>query len=138
MNMAVWFERNQIKQKYSMSRKFDIQLERAAEQLRQERKTFEQRRLHEARWFRLRLVMGYTSVGLLIGVMVTAIFILVGYENFPSSIVVSAGVALFTDVLGVMLGLWKIALTPQFNSKGPAITIRETRIKKLGNGEVEC
>ena len=94
-----------------------VQIERAAEQLRQEREVFDQRKRHEARWFYLRLVMGYSSVVLLIGVMLIASYILFNNSIFPASVVDFAGAALFADVLGMLVGVWKIALNPSFLSQ---------------------
>jgi len=94
-----------------------VQIERATEQLRQEREIFEQRKRHEARWFYLRLAMGYSSVVLLIAVMLVASYILFHNADFPSSVVASAGAALFADVLGMLIGVWKIALNPNFMSQ---------------------
>ena len=100
-----------------------IMLERAAEQLRQERETFEQQKRHEERWFRLRLVMGYAAVVLLTVVMVMSSLILVENNRFPTSVVVAAGTALFVDVLGLLVGVWKIALNPTFLTRlGPVTT----------------
>src|SRR2546423_136579 len=99
-----------------------VQIERATEQLRQERQIFDQRRLHEARWFYLRLVMGYSSVVLLVAVMVIASYILLKNSQFPSVVVDSAGGALFADVLGMLVGVWKIALNPNFMSQVTPIT----------------
>jgi hypothetical protein len=99
-----------------------VQIERAGEQLRQEREIFEQRKRHEARWFYLRLVMGYSSVFLLIAVMLVATTILFNSPSFPPSVVTSAGAALFVDVLGMLLGVWKIALNPNFMTQVTPLT----------------
>lgn len=99
-----------------------VQIERAAEQLRQEREIFEQRKLHEARWFYLRLAMGYASVLLLVSVMVVASFILIYNTQFPAAVVASAGAAVFVDVLGMLIGVWKIALNPKFLTQVTPVT----------------
>lgn len=97
-----------------------VVLERAMERLRQERETFNQHKTHEDRWFRLRLVMGYASVMLLSVVMVVSSYILLNNKLFPSGVVTAAGAALFVDVLGLLIGVWKIALNPNFLAKlGP-------------------
>jgi hypothetical protein len=99
-----------------------IALERATEQLRQEREIFEQRRKHEAKWFSLRLCMGYSSIVLLGTVMVVAICILLFHKGFPNTVVASAGAALFADILGLLIGVWKIALNPNFISQAQPVT----------------
>lgn len=91
-----------------------IKIERAMEQLRQEREVFEQRKVQEARWFALRLTMGYASVGLLFAVMVICCGILFNSLIFPEFTVKAAGAALFADVLGLLIGVWKIVLKPDF------------------------
>lgn len=94
-----------------------IQIERAMEQLRQEREVFDQRKIQEARWFVLRLIMGYSSVLLLFAIMIISAFVLFNSQKFPEFAVKSAGVALFTDVLGLLIGVWKIVLKPDFVTK---------------------
>jgi uncharacterized membrane protein len=89
-----------------------VQKERASERLRQEREIFEQRKKHQAHWFNLRLVMGYSAVVLLMLVMLLASYILAHHLDFPLTVVVSAGAALFADILGLLIGVWKIALNP--------------------------
>ena len=110
-----------------------ILLERAVEQLRQEREIFQQRKLQEARWFSLRLVMGYASVILLVGIMAVASYILVNSNLFPASVVVSAGGALFADVLGLLIAVWKIVLNPSSITKlTPATEIPLADLKAIG------
>jgi len=92
-------------------------VERASEQLRQERETFDQAKTHDQWWFILRLVMGFSSVVLLVAVMVVSVYILFNSIDFPVQVVTAAGAALFVDVLGMLLGVWKIALNPRSVSK---------------------
>jgi hypothetical protein len=86
---------------------------RADEQLRQEREVFEQSKSQEARWFRLRLVIGYSSVAILVCILIIASCVLYYHDKFPSFAVNSATVALFTDVIGSVFGVWKFALNPE-------------------------
>lgn len=92
-------------------------VERASEQLRQERETFDQEKSHDHLWFILRLVMGFTSVILLMVVIVVSVYILFNSSDFPVSVVTSAGAALFLDVLGMLIGVWKVALNPNSASR---------------------
>lgn len=94
-----------------------IKIERAMEQLRQEREVFNQRKEQEARWFILRITMGYTSVILLFAVIIVSAFILFNSAQFPDFAVKSAGAALFADVVGLLIGVWKIVLKPDFMTK---------------------
>lgn len=89
-----------------------ILIERAAEQLRQEREIFEQRKLQESRWFYLRLVMGYSSVILLTSVAAVSSYILMNSGSFSTTVVASAGAALFVDISGLLIAVWKIVLNP--------------------------
>lgn len=89
-----------------------IIVERASEQLRQERETFDQQKKQESIWFYLRLAMGITSIILLSVVMVVSTYILFKNTEFPKEVVTAAGAALFVDVLGLLIGVWKIVLSP--------------------------
>jgi hypothetical protein len=93
-----------------------VRLERAAEQLRQEKEAFESARRQDSLWFNLRLVMGYASIVLLISIMLIASYILLNSDRFPKEVLISAGAALFTDILGLLLGVWKIVLNPKFHT----------------------
>ena len=99
-----------------------VLIERASEQLRQERETFEQRKKQEERWFGLRLIMGYSSILLLGAIMIIATYILISHEKFPTGVVTSAGAALFMDVLGLLIGVWRIALNPGSVTKLEPVT----------------
>src|SRR5450759_4351009 len=94
-----------------------IQIERAMEQLRQEREVFDQRKIQEARWFILRLIMGYSSVLLLFAVIIISAIVLFNSQKFPEFTVKAAGAALFADVVGLLVGVWKIVLKPDFITK---------------------
>ena len=94
-----------------------IRIERAMEQLRQEREVFDQRKNQESHWFLLQLAMGYASVFLLVAVIVISALVLFNAEKFPEFAVKAAGVALFTDVVGLLVGVWKIVLQPDFMMK---------------------
>ena len=99
-----------------------IVIERAMERLRQERETFNQHKAHEDRWFALRIVMGYSSVALLFAIMALCSYISLYNTAFSSTVVASAGAALFGDVLGLLVGVWKIALNPNFLAKLVPVT----------------
>lgn len=114
-----------------------VAIERATEQLRQERETFNQAKQHEARWFVLRLIMGYSSVVLLGAVMVVASYILFNAADFPAGVVTTAGGALFVDVLGLLIAVWKIALNPDFHAKLSPITHAEIPANAASSGSTD-
>ena len=89
-----------------------VRIEQATERLRQESETFNQRKSHEERWFKLRLSMGYASVVLLPAVVVICSYVLYMNDHFPATVLTAAGSALFVDVVGLMLAVWKIVLNP--------------------------
>jgi len=99
-----------------------IDFERASENLRQERETFDQRKRQDNRWFLLRLAMGYSSIVLLTSIMVFSAWVLLRAKDFAPSVVASAGAALFGDVLGLLISVWKIALNPNFTTKLAPVT----------------
>jgi hypothetical protein len=94
-----------------------IMLERETEKLRQEKETFDRRKDQEKRWFRLRLVMGYSAVILLLAIMFVSSWIVLNHQAFPGSVVAGASAAFFGDVLGLLICVWKIVLNPSFMTK---------------------
>jgi len=110
-----------------------IEIERAMEQLRQEREVFDQRKGQEERWFFLRLTMGYASVVLLVAVIAICALILFNADKFPDFTVKAAGAALFADVVGLLIGVWKIVLKPDFITK----LVPETRQELPNPGHAE-
>jgi len=89
-----------------------IEFARAEEQLRQERETFEQQKAQAARWFLLRLSVGYTSVAALVMVLGVCVYTLMRTDVFPASVVTAAGATLFGDVVGLVATIWKVVLSP--------------------------
>ena len=85
---------------------------RLEEQLRQERETFDHRKLQDVRWFALRLRMGYTAAVMLPLVALACAYVLLNHPQFPPSVVTSAGAALLVDVLGLVVAVWKVVLNP--------------------------
>ena len=94
-----------------------IILERETEKLRQEKEIFDQQKIQENRWFKLRLIMGYSSLVLLGAIMIVSSYIVLNHIDFPATVVPAAGVALFGDVLGLLICVWKIVLNPNFMTK---------------------
>ena len=108
-----------------------VEIERATEQIRQERETFDQQKSHSERWFKLRLTMGYSSVGLLTAVMGISGYVLFHAAAFPPSVLTLAGGALFVDVLGLLVGVWRIAMNPKLISQlEPVTNSRLSKTKK--------
>ena len=83
-----------------------------AERLRQERETFEQNKEHDARWFRLRLCLGYAAIVLLALIAVVTSWIVLHPTHYPAVVTGAAATALFVDVIGILAGVWKVVLKP--------------------------
>lgn len=85
---------------------------RLEEQLRQERETFDHRKGQDARWFALRLRMGYIAAFMLPVIALACAYVLINHDAFPPAVVGSAGGALLVDVLGLLVAVWKVVLNP--------------------------
>jgi len=90
-----------------------VELQRQVERIRQESDTFDQRRMHENRWFGVRLAIGYCSVVLLPGILGVSSYVVLNSSRFSEGVVMLAAGALFVDVLGAVVAVWKIALAPE-------------------------
>jgi hypothetical protein len=99
-----------------------IEIERASEQIRQERESFDQLKSHGERWFKLRLVMGYSSVILLAAVMAVSGYILMNPTAYPTNVLGAASAAMFVDVIGLLVGVWRIAINPKSVSQLAPVT----------------
>lgn len=81
---------------------------RIEERLRQERETFDQRKEHDAQWFKLRLRMGYMAAVLVPIVAFASGYVLFFHEDYPAVVVHSAAGTLFIDVLALAGAVWRI------------------------------
>lgn len=99
-----------------------VKIEQATERLRQERETFNHRKEQDARWFNLRLMMGYGAVVLLPTIGILSAYILINYSQFPQTIRTGAAGALFVDVLGLVISVWKVVLNPGSVTKLEPVT----------------
>lgn len=79
---------------------------RARERLRQEQEVFELTKLHAARWFTLRLTMGYAVIGLLVLISLVAGYVLLHPEGYSSSTIMAAATALLADMLGLCISIF--------------------------------
>lgn len=95
------------------------------QRLQQEYEVFQQYKQQESQWFRLRLVMGYSSIVLLSIVMTICIHILLNHKLFPNLVLSSAGAALFVDLLGLLIAVWKIVFSSDFTNKLSPTTISD-------------
>ena len=93
-----------------------------AERLRQEKETFDQQQRQDQSWFCLRLAMGAVALVLLPAVFYVTSRILLYPDGYSVGVVTSAGIALFTDVLGLVISIWKIVLSPGSSTKLGPIT----------------
>jgi hypothetical protein len=103
-----------------------IKSQKAIERIRQESETFNQLKKHDRQWFVLRLVMGYSAIILLAVILIISSTIIFNYKNFPTSVVTSCGIALFVDILGLIITVWKVVLNPNFTTKLVPITADES------------
>ena len=95
------------------------------EAIRQQQETFDQLRRQDRQWFALRLTMGYCAVVLLLAVLGVSAWVLFGRAKYPDFVVKAASVTLFADVVGLLLSVWKIALSPTFHNRLRPITYLE-------------
>jgi len=100
-----------------------------AERIRQEQETFDQRKNQDARWFCLRLTMGYIAVLLLIAIFFFCSFILYNYPMFPDQVVKASSAVLFTDVIGLATFIWKFVLSQNSTAKLEPVTYNKIRGK---------
>lgn len=96
----------------SKERLSPIDVLRYEEQLRQESLIFDERMKQDRRWFLLRLIMGYSCVTLLLIVAAVTIYILLNYSRFSGEVVTAAAVALFGDIIGLIVSVYKIVVNP--------------------------
>jgi hypothetical protein len=99
-----------------------IQADRAAEQLRQEQELFNQRIKQESQKFVFRLIVGYLSIFILVLIMTFSGYILLHDDGFSSSVINSARVALFAEILSLAVGILKTLSTRDTTSEATPIT----------------
>lgn len=102
----------------------------AEERLQQERETFDQRKKQDGRWFALRLTMGIMAALLLPVLALAAAYVLLFHEDFPPTVVTSAGAVLFADVTGLLVAVWKLVLNPQSATRLEPLTLSDTKPDK--------
>lgn len=84
--------------------------DRAREQLRQERETFEQARSHVARWFALRLCMGYIGIVLMALVAVVSTYVILHPACYGATVLGLAGTALLVDIVSLAVSIFRLVL----------------------------
>jgi lipid-A-disaccharide synthase-like uncharacterized protein len=104
-----------------------IALEREAEQLRQERETFNQLKVQDNRWFLLRLVMGSVAVVLFPAIMFVCTWIIFHHQDFSSATVTVATTGLLGDSLGLVIAIWKLVLGTRGPERLAPVTQAPTR-----------
>lgn len=104
---------------------------RLEEQLRQERTVFDQTLAHTERWFTLRLRLGYLAAVLLPSFFLLASYFIIEHEAYPVAVVNAASAALFVDVIGLVLAVWKLVMNPDSMPKAtPLIDIADSQRAK--------
>jgi len=84
--------------------------ERAREQLRQERETFEQARAHDGRWFTLRLAMGYVGIGLMVVVAAIGTYVILHPDRYSPTVLAVAAGALLVDMISLAASIFRLVL----------------------------
>jgi hypothetical protein len=93
--------------------------------LEQEKICFEESRKHYNRWNILKLIMGYSAIAILICIMLICGNVIFNYTRFSEKIIFSCICALFTDIVGLMVAIYKIVLKENNISEFKPITKRE-------------
>lgn len=81
-----------------------------SERLRQERETFDQRKVEASAWSRLRLVMGWTSVFLLLGLCAASVFVLFAHRTFPAAATAAAASTVLVQTVAVVVMVWRLVI----------------------------
>ncbi len=105
-------------------------INREAEQLRQEIETFEHEKSEHKRWSVLRLIMGYSSIGILFLIVVASGYVIFNHANFTATSVGLATSALLVDALGLVASVYKIVLNPK--STTPLSPVTKSRWRSSG------
>ena len=66
--------------------------------------------------------MGYSSIAVLLGIMLVSAYIVLHAVSFSNTVITAAVAALFTDVLGLIVSIWKIVIKPDFVTRLAPIT----------------
>jgi cytochrome b subunit of formate dehydrogenase len=93
-----------------LSRPQSVDELQAQERLRQERETFEHRRVQDARWFRLRLAMGWAAAILLPAIAAVSGWIVLHEHGYSVYAIGVATTALLVDAFGMLISIWKIVV----------------------------
>jgi hypothetical protein len=111
-----------------------IAIANAEEKLRQERETFDQRKEQDARYFKLRMTMGWIAVVLLPAIGITCGWIIFHPHDFTPGTVTVAITALLVDTLGLVISIFKIVMGSGPRTLEPVTTGRASistgRVKK--------
>lgn len=107
--------------------------ERENEKLRQEKESFNQRRFQDSLWFVLRIIMGYSSIILLFSIVVICCIIIFNSKMYPTNVVIIVSSALFIDIVGLIICVWKIVLNPKTFSQITPTTVSINSYDELLN-----
>src|SRR4051812_30889743 len=88
-----------------------IRIAEANERLRQERETFDQQKLHAAKYFVVRLAMAWVVVISLPAILVTCIVIITLHGHFSDETVTAATTGLLVDGLASLFSLYKVMIS---------------------------
>jgi hypothetical protein len=88
-----------------------IPIQKALERLRQERETFDQKKLQDSRWFVIRMAMGVVAVLVMPALVIVCVLIIIDPHQ-EATIKGLAASTLLVDILGLVGTIWKVILNP--------------------------
>jgi hypothetical protein len=100
----------------------EVKIQRAYENFRQERETFDQLKKHDEYWFILKMIMGGCSVFVMIVVLFFSIYIIINNSSFPQYIVYTGGGGFIIDIIASSASVWKLTMNPKSMSELKPIT----------------
>lgn len=102
-----------------------------AEQLRQERETFDILKRQSTEWFKLRLMIGYVCLTLFLIVASCCAAVIFNHDAYSPGATLGANAMLFADILGMAWTILKIVMTPANISQLKPVT--QVQARKLEN-----
>ncbi|WP_312405856.1 hypothetical protein [Brevundimonas sp.] len=82
----------------------------AAEQLRQERETFDQARSQDRLWFGLRLAMGYVAIAIMVLVASVSLYVMLHPQRYGPAVLTLAAAALLVDMVSLAAAVFRLVL----------------------------
>lgn len=113
-----------------------LKIRRSEEQLRQEAVLFDLRVFKEREWFLLRLRMAYSAIFFMAGFAALSSYLVLHGSDFRTEVVRFALMALFVNMLGMFVALWKFVIRSPKIEAAELITKDVKPQKKKGRAKV--